>query len=405
MTYGMLTARYALALVVVGLAALGGYGGMHWVVLHTSVHADMTEHLEKQEDLSQAVLDHATAFVHAKTPAERQKAKDALLAAVGAMESNHNQLVDGADELAYPLDGTPELEAFLTGGGASLDVMVRDYVARVHKLVATDGAGLDPAHPEVHYVLHDGAKKLASHIERAHALFRADAHARVTRLLQFGGVLVGGIWLVLLLEAAFIFRPMARTLEQERAALRQANAELDRLATVDTLTEAYNRRKFAELAQRERATARRSGVPVTLVMLDIDHFKRINDTHGHQAGDAVLKGVAAALRAEIRENDYLVRWGGEEFIVLAPGTGPEGGRALAEKLREAVAHDPIAEVAVTISLGVTSTDGAEEIEAVVQRTDAALYEAKEGGRNQVRCAVPQNGTQTASDATQPGIGA
>jgi len=386
MTYGMLTARYALALLVVGVAALGGYGGMHWVVLHGNVRADVTEHLENQEDLSQAVVAHASAFVHAKTPEARQKAKEALLAAVQAMEENHAGLVDGADDLAYPLDGTQELEDFLAGSNASLDVVVREYLAHVRSLVAKD-TPLSPDHPEVRYILHDGARKLAAHIQRAHSLFQADAQARVTRLLELGGVLVGGIWLVLLLEAAFIFRPMARTLEQERAALRRANAELDRLATVDTLTEAFNRRKFAEIAQRERAAARRNGTAMALVILDIDHFKRINDTHGHHAGDEVLKGVAATLRGEVRENDYLVRWGGEEFIVLAPGTGPEGGRALAEKLREAVAREPIAGVPVTISLGVASTDGSEEMEAVVQKADSALYEAKENGRNQVRCAA------------------
>jgi len=392
MSYQSLTARYVFALIMVGIAALGGFISMYLVVIHASTHSLIVENLEEQEDLSQEVLKQASAFVHADSTTQRDTAKQALLDAVTELESNHKELLEGSDELGYPGDDTPELKSFLYEGESSLNAVTHEYLDRVRRLLSAHGGKIDENHPDVRFVLGEGARKLAERIQKAHLLFQSSANSRINKVLGIGGVLVGIIWIVLIVEAMFIFRPMARTIERERSELRRLNEELDRLATVDTLTGAYNRRKFAEVSQHEWATLRRTGNPMAILLVDVDHFKKVNDTHGHQAGDCVLRMVAAALSGNIREIDYLFRWGGEEFLVLAPNTAGDGALALAEKLRIAVENASMERLRVTISIGVTEIHSRDEsFEKAIQRADAALYAAKENGRNQTRLAdAPAN---------------
>jgi diguanylate cyclase (GGDEF)-like protein len=163
------------------------------------------------------------------------------------------------------------------------------------------------------------------------------------------------------------------------------NAELERLATTDVLTGAWNRRKFNDLLTAELARGHRYGQDLALVLFDIDHFKRVNDTFGHDVGDRVLGELVALVRSEIREVDELARWGGEEFIVLCPGTDGAGARGLAERIRVAcAAHAFSAAGAVTVSAGVTSCAADDTPETLFTRVDTALYEAKRAGRDRVR---------------------
>ncbi|MBM4779236.1 MAG: GGDEF domain-containing protein [Archangiaceae bacterium] len=164
--------------------------------------------------------------------------------------------------------------------------------------------------------------------------------------------------------------------------------EIYRLTTVDGLTQINNRRFFDEAIEREISRSRRYNRTLSLVLIDVDHFKRINDTFGHLAGDAVLKEVASAIKKRIRKEDLLARYGGEEFAVLTPEVDQKGALAMAEKVRKVVEKHEFnfdaERIPVTISCGVSTLgkkgDGAE---ALVQRADEKLYEAKEAGRNQV----------------------
>ena len=167
-------------------------------------------------------------------------------------------------------------------------------------------------------------------------------------------------------------------------ALQKALRELEEAASVDHLTGAWNRRRFEEAAAAEMALARRRRAPVSLAILDLDHFKRVNDTHGHGAGDIVLAGAAATFRRELRTSDALVRWGGEEFLVLLPATGLTGATALAEKLRAALeAQNFTPAGAVTVSVGVAEHLLDETLGTWLERADRALYQAKSEGRNRV----------------------
>lgn len=191
--------------------------------------------------------------------------------------------------------------------------------------------------------------------------------------------------------------------ERLEAELRAAQQDIEMLARTDSLTGLWNRRHFEDTIAAEIERARRYGTPLALLALDADHFKRINDEFGHHAGDAVLRELARLLTATTRRSDLLCRWGGEEFMVLAPDTGCPQAAAMAEKIRLAVAgHDLDAVGGMTVSVGVGELLPGESTEAWVRRVDAALYDAKQGGRNRVavagahRPAAPGPGTASAS---------
>lgn len=172
--------------------------------------------------------------------------------------------------------------------------------------------------------------------------------------------------------------------ESANREIQRAMEQLEQAASTDRLTGAWNRRHFEEAAQSEMALAKRRGDPLSLIMFDFDHFKRINDTFGHGTGDMVLVTMAQTVREHLRASDALIRWGGEEFVVMLPTTSLDGALALAEKLRAAVAAVAYPEVGrVTVSLGVALFASGEGITSWVERADAALYRAKELGRNQV----------------------
>ncbi|WP_404384232.1 diguanylate cyclase [Caenispirillum salinarum] len=173
-------------------------------------------------------------------------------------------------------------------------------------------------------------------------------------------------------------------------ALRRQHLDLERLATTDTLTGALNRRAFMARLETETQRAGRHGHDFAVLMLDIDHFKRINDTRGHAAGDQALVAFADTLRGHLRDTDSLGRLGGEEFAVLLPETGADGAATLAERLRAAVAAARVTTDAATFgfttSAGLASFAG-DTPESLLRRADGALYRAKEGGRDRVVAAA------------------
>ncbi|SDH69253.1 sensor domain-containing diguanylate cyclase [Roseospirillum parvum] len=163
---------------------------------------------------------------------------------------------------------------------------------------------------------------------------------------------------------------------------RRLMRRLEHQATHDPLTGLFNRQHAQRVIDGEIRRAQRLVHPASLVMIDVDHFKRVNDRFGHPAGDQVLQEVAARLAERLRETDMLARWGGEEFLILLPGTDRDGARRLAETLRQAVGGAPFGEVGrVTLSLGVSALRPGESVSAWLSRVDVALYEAKHAGRD------------------------
>jgi diguanylate cyclase (GGDEF)-like protein/PAS domain S-box-containing protein len=175
--------------------------------------------------------------------------------------------------------------------------------------------------------------------------------------------------------------------KEMEAALRRSNTELERMANHDRLTGAYNRRQFDDFLLQEVQRAERHGTPLALIMLDIDHFKWVNDAYGHLAGDEILQQLVSRVGGRLRTSDLLARWGGEEFMVLLPETDEAGALTLAEDLRRTVEDAPVAGPGtITISLGVAEHRHGQHLKDLTKRVDDALYAAKAGGRNRVATA-------------------
>jgi len=194
--------------------------------------------------------------------------------------------------------------------------------------------------------------------------------------------------ITLIKEAEEVLHRSKEELEQmvaeQTAELREREAELHKLATTDTLTGIANRRRFNLALDAELLRADRHDIPLAIILMDIDHFKRINDTYGHPTGDSVLVEFARVVEANIRASDLFARWGGEEFIIMAPHVEGESARVLAEKLRESVAQFPFTEVGTTTcSIGATTYRAGESEQELLARVDVALYQAKQNGRNRV----------------------
>jgi two-component system cell cycle response regulator len=177
-----------------------------------------------------------------------------------------------------------------------------------------------------------------------------------------------------------------RRLQEE---LREKNEVLERLSTTDALTSLRNRRSVDQMLANEFERSRRYGNALSVLMADIDHFKRVNDRHGHPIGDTALRHVAERLAAEIRKTDVAARYGGEEFLIVLPETALEGAALLGERVRKAVEHAALVLPAgdrldLTISMGAAQKDSEDAAPAdLVAAADRALYDAKAGGRNRL----------------------
>jgi len=166
---------------------------------------------------------------------------------------------------------------------------------------------------------------------------------------------------------------------------------IEEMASTDELTGLLNRHAFVILMERVLAEHRRVPQPISLLLADVDHFKQINDRHGHLVGDRVLRGIASLLLGSLRQSDIAVRWGGEEFLLVLSGCDQAESGRIAELLRQKVETTPIEvngqRIAVTVSIGVSQYDGAQPLDQTLRRADEALYAAKGGGRNRVEIAA------------------
>jgi two-component system, sensor histidine kinase LadS len=177
-------------------------------------------------------------------------------------------------------------------------------------------------------------------------------------------------------------RLLEEQVKQRTEELLEKNRALEQLSITDQLTGIYNRLKLHQILTSEIERSKRYQKPLSLLLLDVDHFKAINDNHGHPAGDSVLRDIASLLKQHSRTSDSVGRWGGEEFVIVCPETHLEGAAQLAESLKETVGkHSFNIERSVTASIGITSLREDDTLESLMERVDRALYQAKENGRD------------------------
>jgi diguanylate cyclase (GGDEF)-like protein len=369
-----LTATYIAALLIIAGLSISSHIVLSTTLRDTEGTAAVINMAGRQRMLSQRI---------ASLAAQRQlgdKGVDADMAkAIAAFEQAHRQL-SSPYLTASSEPGAEELHALYFSGPVPLDGMVRDFVAMARALLQRPPG--DPAEAATLSRLFAEARApLLDALNQATFVQQREGERRVAHLEWLQSAILLVVLATLVLEALVIFRPMITSIMRQLA-------EILQLATTDSLTEVANRRCFLERSELERRRAIQYGGPLSLLLLDVDHFKRVNDTYGHAAGDAVLKTLCEAVRHSVRGSDLVGRLGGEEFAVLLPRTDVKTAAELAERIRLGVAASLVRvgaeSLAVTVSVGVATMGGPDEaIEAVLRRADALMYQAKAGGRNRV----------------------
>jgi diguanylate cyclase (GGDEF)-like protein/PAS domain S-box-containing protein len=291
-------------------------------------------------------------------------------------EDPFRQLIDSVQGYAiYLLDRDGYIRSWNGGaerikGYAAAEIIGRPFAALFTQRDITRGRPQD--------LLNEAAERAHAasedwHVRRDGTQFWADT--LVTALHDHAGELYG---------FAVITRDITEKKQQEEE-LKRSQDRSRRYWTAaisDALTGAFNRRYLE--SHLRGAIERGDAARAALLMFDVDHFKRINDDHGHDAGDLALKRVAEIARRVSRDSDMLFRLGGDEFVLYLPGVGAQGATVIAQRLREAVAHSPVAGArALTVSIGVAERRPEDDVERWLRAADAALYAAKQGGRNRV----------------------
>jgi diguanylate cyclase (GGDEF)-like protein len=247
------------------------------------------------------------------------------------------------------------------------------------------------------------SQRYAAHSQWSLVMVTSTSEVFATRVL---GIVITLLTTLITLMYFFGNDRMVRDRVQvdKRLKLQELTRNLRYQATTDTLTGLYNRLKLDEVLTAEMLRAQRYGTPLSLILYDVDHFKSINDTLGHQAGDKVLIKLSQLSAASIRSSDLLVRWGGEEFIVLAPGADSQMAWQAAEKLRVTIGQSAFESAgSVTCSFGVAQYASGDSGESFLARADAALYCAKEGGRDRVELATKPSAAAQARKEVAGGL--
>ncbi len=360
---------------IAGLALIAMLSGAVHVLLNNVIvaqgdSATVINVAGRQRMLSQRIGLLAT-YLHGGDASARQP----LLDAVTLMERSEKALTQGGD-LGIRQTLSPSAHRFYQEGAAPLDSAVRQFVLDARQFAdPSPGGNVEAAYKRL---LAAARTTLLPNLNQAVSIFESESNRRIEWLRSAQKVVLITLLITLSLEALFIFRPLV-------GRVRRYASSLYELATRDSLTGLVNRRHFMDVGNRELQLARRSGRPLSVVMLDLDHFKSVNDTYGHAVGDLVLKRFASIAMATLRTSDVIGRIGGEEFALMLREMSPSEGTLVAEKLRAAVAADRSEGLpAFTVSIGISAVDAADKsLDDALRRADKALYAAKGGGRNRI----------------------
>jgi diguanylate cyclase (GGDEF)-like protein len=370
-----LSAYYVTALLIIGGLTIVSHLAIA-VVLHQNLGAAAVINMSgRQRMLSQRIAGLAAEYQLGDITA-----RPALLAALD--EFGDNQVILSRQVLnpSGEGDGAGPLRAMYGPGfAAEMAVFIADA-----KTVAALPPGAPGAAAPLKTLFAEARAPLLNQLNAIVTIHQRESERALAELKLMQFIILLAVMATLSAEAAMIFRPMIRRIEV-------FTGEIVRLATIDPLTGLPNRRGFFERAEIELDRARRYGRTLTVMMLDADHFKRINDEYGHAGGDAALRHLAETLSATLRASDLAGRLGGEEFAVLLPETDFAGARQLAQRVRMSIATAPLiiggARIELTVSVGVAAvpTDGPPDaaIELALRDADEAMYRAKAEGRNRV----------------------
>jgi len=364
-----LTVGYGCALGLIAALTLSAHITLNRVLAEHEGSAAIVNVSGRQRMLSQRIAGLAAQYRLGDSSAGPE-----MLRAVNLFLQSHHQL------LAQSAGGR-SAETFHTlyfGGTAPLDAEVTAFTALARR-IAAEPVGSTAMDADLPRLFAEARAPLLERLDRVVAVHQQDSEAQLTRLQWLQRITLLVVLTTLATEALLIFRPMVRRIARYAK-------DLLRMATTDALTGTLNRYSFVERGEAELLRARRARRPLAVLMLDADHFKRINDKFGHAGGDAVLRALGSRLRAAVRPGDLLGRMGGEEFAVLLPETHRDAAISFAERLRAAIADHTIPfgseAIDLTISIGVAAGHHT-DLETLLRQADQSLYVAKQSGRNRV----------------------
>lgn len=373
MTKFALTWRYASALLLLAALAGGSYLVLDRIMDVEKRRAGVIDLSMRQRMLSQNVVVLGFVADRAPLPAVREKALGEMQGAIRELLAVHARL--GALQTG---DLAPPQSSSWQEITRRMDVFVNTA-----RTVARQAQAGKPLSQALTRRLHEaGGLELLAGLDALILHHQSVSEHSLSLLDRLQLAFLLGTLALLAFMGVVLFRPLINDIVADRLSLEIANEELAKLATVDCLTGLFNRRKFDEVVVREMELARRYADHVSLLMFDIDRFKAINDTLGHAVGDKVLADLGRLAVSGVRSVDYVFRWGGEEFLILAPRTDDHAAFGVAEKLRQTVADHAFPDgVRATVSFGVAEYRPGESLEDWLTRVDKAMYAAKRGGRN------------------------
>ena len=384
-----LTLRYVAALALVAALVVISYTLFRHIMGTIDRAAAITAISGSQRLLTQRVLAQCLLLSAADDDENRRDIRQRLKQAVAALSANHDHLLADLDAPGSLAASSPELRAIYFKPPYDLDRGMRLFIENTQTFLASDAIRPALSDPAFLNLLAFGENELLRDLNAVIRQYQQLAASRLAVLRRLEAGAAGTILAILAASGLFIFRPMVRRICADRESLQGANEALAELAVTDQLTGAYNRLKFNEVMTRQVSRSARYHEPLSVVMFDIDHFKAVNDTYGHGAGDDMLRELSRRVDGATRGVDWLFRYGGEEFVVAAPHTNLGNAALLAEKLRLLVAGTPFPHgITGSISLGVAELRPGETVEELMGRVDAAMYAAKNAGRNRV--AVAEN---------------
>ncbi len=370
---------YALALAFLAILAVASYLIIDSIVTRQQHMASVLSVSGRQPMLSQRIALLGLEVADAKSPETCDQMQNQLRETVDLMRRSHRDLVEGSLALGIDPPKNKDLRAVYFSPPHDLNRKVTDFLIAADKVLDSidQKAEAKTVHAAAQVVVLANSALLDS-LAAAVSQYAADSEA-LFRQSQIRVLFVTAAMLIALTtEALFVFRPLF---------LRMRG--LVDMAQSDPLTGCFNRRSLLEAAARDLSRSRRTGTPLSVILLDIDRFKKINDTYGHATGDAVIRTLTEIVKTTIRTADLLGRMGGEEFVVFLPDTNTVNAVLVAEKLRllleqAEVKHDA-ATLHFTASFGVAQMSEQDDDPLVlIERADAQMYRAKHAGRNCVR---------------------
>ncbi len=371
-----LTIGYLAALGLVALLTVASHVTLNRVLATHEGSAAIVNLSGRQRMLSQRIASLAAQYRLGSTAAKAD-----LLATVSLFEAAHHKLIaQSTGDTQHAGSGNVFRDIYF-GGDTPLDGEVASYIALARQVAAAKPDAPEAA-PALEQLFREARAPLLKRLDEVVRRHQEDSEHQLNSLEMLQAITLGVVLVTLAIEALAIFRPMVRRIARY-------GGELLHMATMDGLTGVLNRTSFLEQAEAALVQAGRREQPAAVLMLDADHFKSINDTYGHDGGDAALRALGQAIGGTGRASHIAGRLGGEEFAIVLPDTHEQAALAFAQRLRASVERMDIQHcgkrIPLTVSVGLAMFEPGEaaDLTALLRKADHALYQAKAGGRNRV----------------------